>query len=272
LGHSSLKKLALSPATEQKLIDQDLEVLRQKVDSNGKPGFRDWSVKEIQKQIQRLEAKYEKLKQANNADDHLTFEQLGIDDITVDEAHEFKNLKYQTSLTNVAGMGSSKGSDKANDLYNKIRYLQSKENSGICFLTGTPLSNSPIEMYSILRYLNPQTLKQLNLEHFDAFQKHFVDVSNAFEVTPGGNLKQVSRLGRTWSNMNLLMNMYQSIADQVTTEQIKQQFELEHPGEKFPIPETISGNERDLELIEPTAAQLLVNKQLSFEEKNLPLC
>jgi len=105
--------------------------------------------------------------------------------------------------------------------------------------------------------------------YFDAFQHQFVGTSNAFEVTAGGNLKQVTRLGRTWSNMRFLMNMYQSVTDQVTINQIKQQFELENPGQKFPIPETLSGNDRDLVLVEPTEAQLLVNKQLTFEERNL---
>jgi len=138
------------------------------------------------------------------------------------------------------------------------------------FLTSTPISNTPIEMHTILRYLNPQILKRLNLNYFDEFKKQVVDISDAFEVTPGGSLKKVSRLGRTWNNLRLLMNMYQGVTDQVTIDQIKQTFELENPGEKFPIPETISGNERDLVLVEPTVGQRLVNNQLAFEEKNLP--
>jgi len=128
--------LALSSNYQKQLISDDLDVLQKAkatYHDDGTINENEWSTKELSKQIAKLNIKYEKLDNANNVDDHLTFEQLDIDDITIDESHEFKNLNYQTILTNVAGMGQPKGSDRANDLYNKIRYLQSKNNTGVCF-------------------------------------------------------------------------------------------------------------------------------------------
>jgi len=143
---------------------------------------------------------------------------------------------------------------KANDLYNKVRALQENPASSVAFLTGTPISNSAVEMYTVMRYLAPQQLKDMGLEHFDAWRAQFVEASAAFEPTESGSLKEVTRLGRSWSNMRSLMDLYYEFTDAVSLEDIQRWYSEDNGGKPFPVPK-VKGGERKLVNVKPTAAQ-----------------
>ena len=153
----------------------------------------------------------------------MTFEELGIDDITIDEAHEFKNLFYNTNLTGVVGLGNASGSNKAFDLFNKFKYLHSIGGSG-AFMTGTPISNSAVEMHVMMRYLMPDVLQNMGLENFDNWAKLFADNASKFEFNEAGKLVQKTRFARDWKNMRALMNLWYTVADPVTNSDVKRDY------------------------------------------------
>ncbi|MBL8235625.1 MAG: hypothetical protein JNL98_44455, partial [Bryobacterales bacterium] len=175
---------------------------------------------EAERLAEKIQTRLDKVT-SGTRDRLLTFEQLGVDDLTVDEAHEFKDLYYSSRLTGVRGMGDKGGSRKANDLYNKVRTLRDSPTATLTFLTGTPISNSAVEMYTMLRYLAADALEEMGMTHFDAFRTQFVEATPAFEPTEAGRLKEVTRLGRTWSNMRSLMDLYYSVTDAVSLDDIK---------------------------------------------------
>ena len=162
---------------------------------------------------------------------------MGIDDLTVDEAHEYKNLAYSSRLTGVSGMGNKTGSQKAMDLHLKIRSLRERPSTSVAFLTGTPISNSVAEMYLVLRNLAHQEMKEMGIDNFDAWRSMYVSYTSAYEPTEAGGIKEVTRLGREWMNMKSLMDLYYSVSDAVPIEDIKRAYTEDNPGQKFPVPD-----------------------------------
>ena len=262
MPHSSFGFIGISPDTELRFLDEELRVAQQAVvdaaeeaDAAGHEGFRKpFTVKEAERLVTTIETRMEGLKN-NKRDRMLTFEQIGVDDLTVDEAHEFKNLFYSSRLIGVNGMGNKSGSKKAFDLYNKTRVLRESPTGSINFMTGTPISNSAVEMYSMMRYLAADELKELGLEHFDAWRTQYVTADPAWEPTESGGLKEVTRLGRSWSNMRGLMELYRTFTDSVTQEDINKQYAEDNNGAKFPIPD-VKGGTRQQILVKPTEAQV----------------
>lgn len=262
IPHSSFGYIGISPETEERYLTQELALARQAIkdaeaeaSAMGLGGGRSkpFNVKEAERLAEKIEGRMDSLKKATR-DTLLTFEQLGIDDLTVDEAHEFKNLFYSSRLSGVRGLNDKTGSQKAFDLYNKVRVLRESGGS-VTFMTGTPISNSAVEMYTMMRYLAADDLRDLGLEHFDAWRAQFVDVGTKFEPTESGRLKEVNRLGRNWSNMRALMDLYYSFTDAVTIDDIKQWYAEDNGGKQFPVPR-VKGGERQSVVVKPTPAQV----------------
>ena len=258
--HSSFGFIGISPETEMRYLEQEMEQAKaaikeaeEQAQEDGHSGFRKpFGVKEAERLAEKIQTRIDKL-QSGVRDRLLTFEQLGVDDLTVDEAHEFKNLFYSSRLTGVRGMGDKTGSRKAADLYNKVRVM--REGGGaVTFMTGTPISNSAVEMYTMMRYLAADELKEQGLEHFDAWRAQSVEASAAFEPTESGRLKEVTRLGRTWANMRSLMDTYYGFTDAVSIDDIKKWFAEDNNGKPFPVPK-VKGGDRTLVKVKPTQAQ-----------------
>lgn len=271
--HSSFQFIGLSPETEDAFLQEELrQALKALKDAEAdqEPGtrFKSIGVKKAEALVKKIEARIDAVKGANK-DRLLTFEQMGVDDMTVDEAHEFKNLFYSTRMDNVRGMGDSSGSGKAFDLYTKVRYLRSTPTGSVVFMTGTPISNSAVEMFTMMRYLAADELRDLGLEHFDAWRTQFVDASTAYEQQLTGGVKEVARLGRTWGNARSLMDLYYSFTDAVTIEDIKAAYAEDNPGKAFPVPR-IKGGERQQVVVKPSPALVAMLTEIFDRYDALP--
>lgn len=261
--HSSFGFIGISQETESRYLELEMAQAQAaiqeawdqaKEDGTDNGRRKPFGVKEAERLAEKIQARMDRLKEGVR-DRLLTFEQMGVDDLTVDEAHEFKNLYYSSNLTGVRGMGDKTGSRKANDLYNKVRVLTEQPTAAVSFLTGTPISNSAVEMFTMLRYLAAGSLEEMGLTHFDAFRTQFVEATPAFEPTESGRLKQVTRLGRTWSNMRSLMDLYYQVTDAVSLEDIKRFYAEDNQGQSFPVPKVAGDKDRRLIAIKPTPAQ-----------------
>ncbi|MGL5156269.1 MAG: PLxRFG domain-containing protein [Aeromonas veronii] len=268
--HSSFGFIGIAPETEARYLEQELRDAmaaiedaweQAKEDGNDTGRRKPFGVKEAERLAEKIQGRMEVIS-AGARDRLLTFEQLGVDDLTIDEAHEFKNLNYSSRLTGVRGMGDKSGSRKANDLYNKVRVLRDSPTATVTFLTGTPISNSAVEMFTILRYLAADSLEEMGMTHFDAFRAQFVEATPAFEPTESGRLKEVTRLGRTWSNMRALMDLYYQVTDAVSLDDIKSQYAADNKGAPFPVPKVKGGKDRQLVTIQPTPAQVTALKEI----------
>jgi N12 class adenine-specific DNA methylase len=277
IGHSSFGFIDIDPATEQRFLEAELrEAMRalKEAEADSPSGrFKSLGVKQAEQLVTRLQTRLDRIMERRR-DRLLTFEEMGIDDLTVDESHEFKNLSYASRLTGVAGMGNKAGSKKAIDLHLKVRSLLERSGTSVAFLTGTPVSNSVAELYLVLRNLAMKELKELGLENFDAWRTMFVSATAAFEPTESGGIKEVTRLGRNWNNMRALMDLYYSVADAVSLDDVKRMFEEEHPGESFPVPPVRSqktqGKDRELVVVDPTPAQRRILREIVAGFDELP--
>lgn len=185
IGHSQFEKIPVSQERQEQLlqdqIDEITEGIRELKSSNGER----FSIKAMERTKKGLEAKLKKLLDSPR-DDVVTFEELGVDRLFVDEAHSHKNLYYQTKMQNVAGLSSSEA-QKSSDMYMKCRYLDEKTGSkGVVFATGTPVSNTMVELYTMQRYLQHDTLENLGMSHFDAWAANFGETVTAMELAPEG--------------------------------------------------------------------------------------
>lgn len=259
--HSSFAFIGISKETELRFLDSEYRIALKAVEEaeeaaaeEGIEGRRKpFNVKEAERLVTTIETRMAALKKANR-DNFLSFEQMGVDDLTVDEAHEFKNLFYSSRLIGVRGMGDKTGSQKAYDLYNKVRVLAESPTGTVTFATGTPISNSAVEMYTMMRYLAAGELRDLGLEHFDAWRAQSVSAATKFEPTEAGGLKEVTRLGRSWSNMRALMELYYSFTDAVSQEDISKWYAEDNAGARFPVPKVKHGGRKEV-VVKPTPAQ-----------------
>ena len=267
VGHSSFGFVDLDQATEERYLKEELESAYKAVkeaeeeaaeNGQGSGWRKPFGVKEAERLVNKLEDRLARLRDTSR-DRLLTFEEMGIDDLTIDEAHEFKNLAYSSRLTGVSGMGNKTGSQKAMDLHLKIRSLRERPGTSIAFLTGTPISNSVAEMYLVLRNLVPQEMREMGIDNFDAWRSMYVSYASAYEPTEAGGLKEVTRLGREWMNMRSLMDLYYSVSDAVPIEDIKRAYAEDNPGQKFPVPDIRSARagegDREMVAVKPTPEQ-----------------
>ena len=199
LAYTKFEKIQMTSAWRQRFYEEQIDSIMfainaEKENQNGK-GF---TVKQLEAKRKQLEGKLKKLTDKEKDEDGAMFEDLGVDSLFVDEAHNFKNLEYSTRMNNVSGLGNADGSQRAFDLYTKVRYLQQLNGGrGIVFATATPVMNSMTEMYIMQRYLQPDTLKQLGIDNFDSWAKMFGEVVNTLEIAPSGS---GYRLKQTFSN------------------------------------------------------------------------
>lgn len=198
----------------QEQIDNIIFALNAEKERAGKKTF---SVKQLEKKRKQLENKIKKLADTKKDEDGAMFEDLGVDSLFVDEAHNFKNLEYTTRMSNVAGLGGTDGSQRSFDLYTKIRYLQQLNGGrGIVFATATPVMNSMTEMYIMQRYLQPDTLAELGIDNFDSWAKMVGEVVNALEIAPSGSGYRVKQTFSKFKNVHALQQLFRNFTDVVT--------------------------------------------------------
>ncbi len=219
VAHSSFKKIGLPTEALNNVLNEEVDNLTKAIsDLKAGEGHRGGRlVKEMEKTRERLIATMEHRANAKSKDKVATFADLGVDALFVDESQEFKNLFITTKLRNVAGLGNIAGSEKAFDLYVKCRYLQDKQDGkGVFFATGTPISNTIAEMYTVQRFLQYDTLKEKNLVHFDAWASTFGEVATGWELDATGvGYKLNSRFAK-FQNVPELINTYRTTADVIT--------------------------------------------------------
>lgn len=178
-----------------------------------------YSVKDLEKRIENFKVKLSDLQTTHKKSKAIDFSELGIDALIIDEAHEFKNLLITTSMGDISGLGNLKGSQKSYDLYSKTQYIH-EQNKKLYFLTGTPISNSITELYTLQRYIQPNILKEKGIQAFDSWASTFGEVTNAWELDSSGiNYKIVARFNK-FKNVPELSTMYKSVADIVTNNDI----------------------------------------------------
>ena len=214
--HSGFERIPLAYDTKTRFFDEqlyELEMIRREhADSSNRR-----LVKELEKAKKRLEAKLQALAADHKKDNPLTFEELGVDRVFVDEAHHFKNLFYVTKMTRIAGLPQT-ASERAFDMYLKVRHVQSLNGGGgVVFATGTPIANSMAEMFTMQRYLQPDELKQHNLHHFDSWAATFGEPVTAMELSPDGAGYRLNTRFARFINVPELMQMFRQSADVQTT-------------------------------------------------------
>lgn len=241
VAHSSFGRIMVDPEFEADFIRQQIDDIQDSLkalrEATGEKKSR--NVSQLTKQRDTLAEKLKALLDSHNKDENITFEEMGVDALIVDEAHEFKNLQFSTSMQRVMGLGNQKGSQKAFDLYVKTQsVLKRTGGRNIVFLTGTPVSNTMAEMYTMQRYLDGKTLRAQGLSHFDAWASMFGQVVTDWELSPAGTYKLSSRFSK-FVNMPELMQRYRSFADVITNEDIKRQ--LAEQGKTLPLPKVKGG-------------------------------
>ncbi len=218
LSYEQFEKIPMSAAYRQEFYQQQINeiidaIAEEKAESKGK-GI---TVKEMEKKKAQLEKKIAELTTKSKDEDNIDFEQLGVDSLFVDEAHNFKNLQYTTRMKNISGLGNADGSQRAFDLYTKVRYLQGMNGGrGIVFATATPVMNSMAEMYIMQKYLQSDMLDQLGLKTFDAWAKQFGEVVNSVEIKPSGQGFRVKQTFSNFRNLNELQLLFRSFSDVLT--------------------------------------------------------
>lgn len=227
VSYEQFEKIPMSAEYQARFYEEQINeiiaaIAEEKAESRDGKGL---TVKEMEKKKAQLEKKLKELTSKPKDENNVDFEMLGIDSLFVDEAHNFKNLEYVSKMSNVAGLGSAKGSQRAFDLYTKIRYLQGLNGGrGVVFATATPVMNSMVELYIMQRYLQPDILNQLGLKSFDAWAKQFGEVVNKWEINPSGTGMRQKQVFANFRNLNELQLLFRSFADVLT----------EVPGLKIP--------------------------------------
>lgn len=223
IAHSSFGKVPMSANAVRSFYQTQLDQLELAIEASVKAGTKNDTglAKKIRAARKRLIEKMNKQMAKLEKDDAVSFEELGIDSLVVDEAHEFKNLFYATSMTRVGGLGNTEGSGKAFDLFMKTRYLQHLNGGrGVIFATGTPVSNSLAEMYTMQRYLQYDELKNRGVANFDAWASQFAKITNAMELAPEGKgFRQVTKI-TDMVNLPELQHMFRSFADVKTADEL----------------------------------------------------
>lgn len=213
IGHSQFEKIPLSAERQERYLQNEIDEIMAAIDEMKRNNNDNWSIKQMESQRKSLEDKLEQLKRDEYKDDIITFEELGVDAIFVDEAHEYKNLSFVTKMTRVAGINPN-GAKKSMDMYLKIQYIQELTlGKNVVFATGTPISNTMCEMYIMQKYLQTHTLKKLGIYHFDAWAANFGETVTSMELTPEGNgYREKTRFAK-FSNLPELVTMYKEFAD-----------------------------------------------------------
>ena len=266
IGHSQFEKIPMSQERQKFILEQQkqeiLDGIRELKRNNGD----NFSVKQLERSKKSIQQKLEKLNDQSRKDDVITFEELGVDRIFVDEAHMFKNLAAFTKMRNVAGISQTEA-QKSSDLYMKCRYLDELTGGrGVVFATGTPISNSMVELYTMQKYLQYSTLKEKGLLHFDAWASTFGETVTAIELAPEGTGYRAKTRFAKFFNLPELMSMFKEIADIQTADMLK-----------LPVPEAeyhnvvLKPSEQQKEIVASLSqrAEKVRNKQVDSNEDNM---
>lgn len=266
IGHSQFEKIPMSQERQKFILEQQkqeiLDGIRELKRNNGD----NFSVKQLERSRKSIQQRLEKLNDQSRKDDVIAFEELGVDRIFVDEAHMFKNLATFTKMRNVAGISQTEA-QKSSDLYMKCRYLDELTGGrGVVFATGTPISNSMVELYTMQKYLQYNTLKENDLLHFDAWASTFGETVTAIELAPEGTGYRAKTRFAKFYNLPELMSMFKEIADIQTADMLK-----------LPVPEVeyhnvvLKPSEQQKEIVASLSqrAEKVRNKQVDSNEDNM---
>ena len=220
IGHSQFERIPLSFERQERIIQEQIDEIQDAISELKYASGERFTVKQMEKSRKNLEQKLEKLRAADRKDDVITFEQLGVDRLFVDESHAFKNLFLYTKMRNVAGLSTSEA-QKSSDMFGKCRYLDEVTGGrGVIFATGTPVSNSMTELYTVMRYLQYGMLQKKNLTHFDCWASTFGETTTAIELAPEGTGYRARTRFAKFFNLPELMAMFKEVADIKTSDQL----------------------------------------------------
>ena len=220
IGHSQFERIPLSFERQERIIQEQIYETLAAINELKVHAGENFSIKQMEKTRKTLETKLEKLRADSRKDDVITFEQLGVDRLFVDESHFYKNLFLTTKMRNVAGLSTSEA-QKSSDMFGKCRYLDEITGGrGVVFATGTPVSNSMTELYTIMRYLQYSTLQQKKLTHFDCWASTFGETTTAIELAPEGTGYRARTRFAKFFNLPELMSMFKEVADIKTSDQL----------------------------------------------------
>ena len=220
MSHSQFEKIPISPERKERMLNEQIEEITYAIDEMKERNGERWTVKQMESQKKKLEEQLKSLTDESRKDDLITFEELGVDSIMVDEAHNFKNLAIFSKMNNVSGISSS-GAKKSTDMQLKCQYLSEiNDGRGIVFATGTPISNTMCEMYVMHLYLQKSALEEMGIHHFDSWAANFGEVTTALELTvEGSGFRFKSRFNK-FTNLPELMNIFREVADVQTADML----------------------------------------------------
>ena len=248
IGHSQFERIPVSRERQERLLQEQIWEIEDGISELKASRAERFTIKELERTKKNLEAKLQKLHDAARKDDVVTFEQLGVDRLYVDEAHSFKNLFLYTKMRNVAGL-STTDAQKSSDMLLKCRYIDEiTHGKGVTFATGTPVSNSMTELYTMMRYLQHDMLKRNSLTHFDCWASAFGETTTAIELAPEGTGYRARTRFAKFFNLPELMNLFREAADIKTADQLN-----------LPTPTPVYHNE----VSQPTALQKQMVQELS---------
>ncbi|HGD4521569.1 TPA: helicase-related protein [Streptococcus agalactiae] len=240
IGHTQFEKIPMSKEYQEKHIQDQIDEIINYVEEYKHDRNQNFTVKQLEKTKKKLETRLEKLNDDFKKDDVITFEELGVDKLFIDEAHNYKNLYLYTKMRNVAGIGQSEAF-KSSDMFMKCRYMDEMTGGkGIVFATGTPVSNSMTELYTMQRYLQYESLKKNNLEHFDSWASTFGETQSAFELSPEGTGYRVKTRFSKFYNLPELMSMFKEVADIQTADMLN----LPTPEAHYAVIKTLPSEEQ----------------------------
>lgn len=266
IGHSQLEKIPVSAERQERLMRKQIDEITDGIKELGKTRGDSFSIKQLEKTKKNLEAKLEKLVNSADKDDVVTFEELGIDKMFVDEAHSFKNLFLYTKMRNVAGIQQTEA-QKSADLYMKCQYLDELTGGkGCTFATGTPISNSMTELYTMMRYLQADKLKEMGMHNFDAWAANFGEAVTAIELAPEGTGYRAKTRFSKFFNLPELINVFKECADIKTADMLN-----------LPVPEAefhnivVKPSDIQKEMVEGLSerAKRIHDKAVAPEEDNM---
>ena len=220
IGHSQFERIPISRERQERLLQEQIDEITEGIAEVKYSGGERFTVKQLERTKKSLEARLEKLQAEGRKDDVVTFEQLGVDRLFVDEAHNYKNLFLYTKMRNVAGLSTS-DAQKSSDMFAKCRYMDEITGSrGVIFATGTPVSNSMTELYTMQRYLQYDRLQELSMTHFDCWASRFGETVTALELAPEGTGYRARTRFSKFFNLPELMNLFKEVADIKTADQL----------------------------------------------------
>lgn len=220
IGHSQFEKIPISAERQERLLQEQIDDVTEALDELKRSRGENFTIKQMEKTRKSLQARLDKLLNTDRKDDVITFEQLGVDRLFVDESQAYKNLFLYTKMRNVAGLSTSEA-QRSSDMFMKCRYLDEVTGGrGVVFASGTPVSNSMTELYTVMRYLQYNTLQQKGLTHFDCWASTFGESTTAIELAPEGTGYRARTRFAKFFNLPELMNLFKEVADIKTSDQL----------------------------------------------------